>query len=479
MRVSSFSRTSDEYIPGSEETSSTSTAGESGDEEVDPEVEADERGEKRWSSDSQTKQKSDVRPSIKTSSKDGPSTLRELVNVKDIICVAFGAFDRYFISWEDTEGEFHQGKTFPILTPSPQHRLPCCMIWRIDMIPNLESNKLPSGLYQWLFSADGTQHTRDIPTLQVSFGSNDEFFASDKNGKISYRDSILPPPPPQPKAQPLSEKKVPPSIATVARGLGFMRRKAYTVSSPSPTVPKAIDKESRMVRVERRKTYMDGQSSSASRSKNAELSEPIREPGESAQRLKSWAPKHERRRSIFAVSEGQLKRLSRRSTLIEGISETTLVETATQPVDHEGDSTIENERLTSRSPKGKSSSDGLLPSAPEARQDLRKQDKRRSLLVNTLPVRVSWPESKTILQARERIDRTEVVEMRDCEPPAAEILSYASAEIQRTAGLGPLEKPEFLSPLQYDFSPEQHISIGVMSEFFRCQYRLGDALAFV
>ena len=42
-------------------------------------------------------------------SKDGPTTLRELQDVRNVVCVAFGAFDKYFISWEDNNGDFHQG----------------------------------------------------------------------------------------------------------------------------------------------------------------------------------------------------------------------------------------------------------------------------------------------------------------------------------------------------------------------------------
>ncbi|PVH74896.1 hypothetical protein DL98DRAFT_18034 [Cadophora sp. DSE1049] len=449
LRVVSFSRTSDEFIPGSEETPSTSTAGESDDEEPEP---VEEGGvSKRWTDEMQPEQKREVKSHIRTGSKDGPSALKELENVKDIICVAFGAFDRYFISWEDMDGEFHQ-----------------------------ESHKLPSALHKWLFFTDGNQasQTRDIPTLQVSFGSNDEFFASDKNGKISYRDST-PPTQSQSQSQPPSGKRVPPSIATVARGLGFMRRKAYTVSSPSPTLPKAIEENLTGSRLERRKTYMDGQPSSilTSRVENLQPLEPIREPGDSSQQMKSWTPKHERRRSIFAVSEGQLKRLSRRSTLIEGRPEPTVEEREAQSVDQMGQRMIENQRSISRSPTRSSPGDGVLPLALEARQETTKQDRRRSLLVSTLPIRVSWPDTKTILQARERVERAEIA-VKEIPSHVAKP-SYANAEMQTSAGLSTFMQQQAMSPVQCDFSPQQHISIGVMSDFFRCQYRLGDALAFV
>lgn len=56
---------------------------------------------------------SEIKPPshIRTASKDGPSALKDLENVRNVICVAFGAFDRYYLSWEDNDGEFHQGES--------------------------------------------------------------------------------------------------------------------------------------------------------------------------------------------------------------------------------------------------------------------------------------------------------------------------------------------------------------------------------
>jgi len=345
---------------------------------------------------------------------------------------------------------------------------------------------LPSALYQWLFPDGSTHQARDIPTLQVSFGSNDEFFALDKNGKITYRDSIvLPASQAQKPTQALGEKKVPPSIATVARGLGFWRKKAYTVSSPSPTLTKATESNegSLVPRMERRKTYMDGQSSSTStlRAEHAQPLGSIREPGDTSVQINSWTPKHERSRSIFAVSEGQLKRLSRRSTLIEKGTEPTAEgrEGRQQPVDQPKEQAIEDHRAISRSPTRSNGGAAMPPLALEAKQERMKQDRQRSFLVSTLPVRVSWPESQTILQARDQVDRDDGTERGSSSPTMADRPLYGNAEIQTSAGLDTFIQQQVLLPLQYEYSPQQHISIGVMSDFFRCQYRLGDALAFV
>jgi hypothetical protein len=45
-----------------------------------------------------------------TENNHGPTVLRNLQNVKNVICISFGAFDRFFISWEDNEGGFHQSE---------------------------------------------------------------------------------------------------------------------------------------------------------------------------------------------------------------------------------------------------------------------------------------------------------------------------------------------------------------------------------
>ncbi|KAG4429780.1 hypothetical protein IFR05_014744, partial [Cadophora sp. M221] len=107
VRVASFSRTSDEFIPDS---ASVSTV-ESGDEEVESEdliVEKQTSQTSQSNPEEDTERENQPKSHIRSGSKDGPSALRELENVKEIICVAFGAFHRYYISWEDNSGDFHQ-----------------------------------------------------------------------------------------------------------------------------------------------------------------------------------------------------------------------------------------------------------------------------------------------------------------------------------------------------------------------------------
>ncbi|KIW14337.1 hypothetical protein PV08_07119 [Exophiala spinifera] len=77
-----------------------------------------------------------------------------------ILVYAFGAFDRYYICWQDKQGQYRQ-----------------------------ERHGLPLALERWLFPFDGT--TRHLETLQVSLGHNDEFFAFDKYDRISHINTEL------------------------------------------------------------------------------------------------------------------------------------------------------------------------------------------------------------------------------------------------------------------------------------------------
>src|SRR4051812_16150869 len=53
---------------------------------------------------------------------------------------------------------------------------------------------LPPALKDWLYPTDGT--TRDYASLQVVFGRGEEYFASDKNGKLEYKEPEIKKPAP-------------------------------------------------------------------------------------------------------------------------------------------------------------------------------------------------------------------------------------------------------------------------------------------
>jgi hypothetical protein len=50
----------------------------------------------------------------------------------------------------------------------------------------IDGYDLPPALRDWLYPTDGT--TRDFASLQVVFGRGEEYFASDKNGKLEYKE---------------------------------------------------------------------------------------------------------------------------------------------------------------------------------------------------------------------------------------------------------------------------------------------------
>ncbi|KAH7135736.1 hypothetical protein B0J11DRAFT_168566 [Dendryphion nanum] len=78
-------------------------------------------------------------------------------SLEDMLVCAFGAFERYYVCWKNRGGEFRQ-----------------------------DGYDLPPALQEWLFPTDGT--SRDFPTLQVVFGRGDEYFASDKLGKLEFKE---------------------------------------------------------------------------------------------------------------------------------------------------------------------------------------------------------------------------------------------------------------------------------------------------
>lgn len=96
--------------------------------------------------------------------------------VDKIVVYAFGAFDRYYICWQDKSGQYQQGNM---------------LLYMVDRGLTLfaERHGLPKVLDEWLFPDDGT--TRDLATLQVSLGHHDEFFAFDQHERISHINTEL------------------------------------------------------------------------------------------------------------------------------------------------------------------------------------------------------------------------------------------------------------------------------------------------
>ncbi|KAF2261977.1 hypothetical protein CC78DRAFT_583079 [Lojkania enalia] len=111
-------------------------------------------------------------------------------SLEDLVVCAFGAFERYYVYGYD----------------------------------------LPQSLHEWLFPTDGS--TRDFATLQVVFGRGDEYFASDKNGKLEQKEPEVKKP--ENLAEP-SDKFEKPAFRR-SRTISFMRP-----ASDSAVKPPAVD----------------------------------------------------------------------------------------------------------------------------------------------------------------------------------------------------------------------------------------------
>ncbi|KAH7350508.1 hypothetical protein BKA66DRAFT_476262 [Pyrenochaeta sp. MPI-SDFR-AT-0127] len=77
-------------------------------------------------------------------------------SLDDLLVCAFGAFERYYLCWKTRGGDYRQ-----------------------------DGYNLPPALKNWLYTADSP---RDFDSLQVVFGRGEEYFASDKYGKIEYKE---------------------------------------------------------------------------------------------------------------------------------------------------------------------------------------------------------------------------------------------------------------------------------------------------
>ncbi|CAE6995792.1 hypothetical protein PTTW11_00189 [Pyrenophora teres f. teres] len=84
-------------------------------------------------------------------------------SLDDLIVCAFGAFERYYVCWKTKGGEFKS-----------------------------DSYDLPPALRSFLYPSPSSGITRDHASLQVVFGRGEEYFASDNNGKLEYKEPAEP-----------------------------------------------------------------------------------------------------------------------------------------------------------------------------------------------------------------------------------------------------------------------------------------------
>jgi hypothetical protein len=99
-----------------------------------------------------------------------------------------------------------------------------------------EGHNLPERLQDWLFPSVGV--TRDLETLQVTFGSGEDFFALDKDGKISNRDQI-------------------PEVPTPTGTTEYTAANSETLKSSASDVQlKRLDTKAGLKKLERRRTQL-------------------------------------------------------------------------------------------------------------------------------------------------------------------------------------------------------------------------------
>lgn len=337
-------------------------------------------------------------------------------------------------------------------------------------------------MHKWLFPPGG--ETRHLPTLQVSFGSNDDFFASDQDGKLSNRDSI----------PPAEKKALTPKLAEVARG--FIRRKAHTVSSPKLPDDLQAKLEERIAtpKLERRKTFLEGQSSPRAESKQTTvpLSLSLRNrresrgenPGTEQTSVPLSLSLHSRRES-----RSELPKIEERKPVVSSVDQLPPSLDAVAEL-----AKAEKRRSLFIATERQQSPPGLEQKAPVVEQDrnsvpgsqpqLSKSDSRpefkraeqhRSFLATVPPVRPSWPERKTLFMNRERI-----LTGRDTAPKPAYVDACVQTELIDAEICANLSSMSVPTPMPIIPLPPRHsVAIGSMADFFRGQYSLGDALRFV
>ncbi|KIW34577.1 uncharacterized protein PV07_01352 [Cladophialophora immunda] len=121
------------------------------------------------------------------------SLLGRLESVDKILVYAVGAFDRYYVCWQDRQGGYRQ-----------------------------ERQGLPRVLDEWLFPPNGS--SRDFETLQVSLGHNDEFFAFDQYERISHINTNL-----RENVSSINQRSLIPAAVNASQAMA-VRRKAHTFS---------------------------------------------------------------------------------------------------------------------------------------------------------------------------------------------------------------------------------------------------------
>jgi hypothetical protein len=182
---------------------------------------------------------------------------------------------------------------------------------------SVDGYDLPSALKDWLYPTDGT--TRDFATLQVVFGRGEEYFASDKNGKLEYKE-------PEIKKPAEDEEKIDKPALRRARTVSFLRPLS-DVSTRSDSVATEAGENrwssSTSSRRASRPPSLSYSRTSSAASISSELIEPLPELQSTKISQPSIMSQWEALRASTATSAYASKRSSRsfESPVVESISE--------------------------------------------------------------------------------------------------------------------------------------------------------------
>jgi hypothetical protein len=338
-----------------------------------------------------------------------------------------------------------------------------------------ECQALPECLNKWLFPGEG--QTRDLRTLQVSLGSNDEFFASDKDGKLSSRD---------PSCQ-VGEKKPVPRLAEIARGM--MRKKSHTISSPTfpADAMTRLDSKPESPKLVRRSTFQLGQDNPRTERKQSSITPLIEQP-----LLTRLEPKQKAHTTVSTEEEIVVKNLD------DGTENKLAVAV---PVGQQQSSPKPDSNSAEEQPVLK------RPNVPKI-----EHSRRKSILIGAPPpVRPSLPNLQTVSTMRENLPSRGIQEIVPVtrpplpkmqiplmtneilqpkryqeNPVPAKVSRYVDAGVQTEVQVdlcgvcAPFQAQLFPLGIEssYSYLPPQHeISIGHMQDFCRDEYQLGGMLS--
>jgi hypothetical protein len=207
-------------------------------------------------------------------------------------------------------------------------------------------------LKDWLYPTDGT--SRDFATLQVVFGRGEEYFASDKNGKLEYKE-------PEVKKPTEDEEKVDkPAPLRRARTVSFLRPLS-DVSTRSETFPVESVESKRSSAASSRRASRPPSLSFSRSSSTASISSELIEPLSGAQPARTHQPSLLSQWEALGASSSAFNPSSTTSKRSSRSFEPPLVDSISEELTHVPQNMAENERSQLTHPMPKPSPEFKIP----------------------------------------------------------------------------------------------------------------------